>query len=648
MSTRSSLLRSTLAVGIIGGVVLGTREGIATFAANAFADPGQHAVSYLVVPVAVWCVLAPLALVPVAALGRLVGVGGVPFLAGALATLGVSLAVLPVLEESLAQVSAVGVVLDGWASGILVLAVSTLVVAAGVAGRATGTMLERRSVRMRRALVGGASMIGLASLGLTARLVAIEVAPAIRPLDVTEATANDARMDAPNVLLVSIDTLRADALGTYGAPAGATPALDRLAADGVTFEHATSTAPWTLPSMASILTGLYPRHHGAGAIANRRDPLGRAPLAADVPTLAATLRDAGYRTHAIVTNPYLLARSGLSRGFQSYDNLTFISEAMVSGRGNAAQWLLDHVAPQLVAGDRGEDVSDAAVRWLAGADRARPFFLWLHYVDPHGPYGARAGTRHKSFRGEVTFGAGAVALDLGSTSPDPVRLRSGEIRLGDDDKRRVRALYDDEVAEVDRQVGRVLDALAAQGLADDTLVVCVSDHGEEFWDHGGVEHGHTLYDELLHVPWLMRWPSRLPAGRRVRTVVSTVDVAPTVQELIGLPTSAALDGVSAVGAVRGADADGRAVLSENLLFAEERVALRTADAKYVRWADGREEAYDLGRDPGERRDLAGVETFVAPLAARLDALERAMPPAVVARDGAQLPAAALRALGYVQ
>ena len=535
-------LRLAVGIGLLGGVLLGAREGVVTLAANAFAEADRYAMAYLVAPVAVWCLLGPALMLGVWLVARPAGGARASTYAAALAAVGVLLALLPWVADSFTEMRATGVEPRLAVVAAVAILVGALILAAGlVVGAATARGAERWPRPFQTSLVA-AGVLAVAAWGWTGHFLIGR----LRPPDVSRAvaTAGRAAPGAPNVLLVSIDTLRADEVGVYGSPHGNTPALDRLAADGVTFEHATSTAPWTLPSMASILTGLYPRHHGAGAIANRRDPLGRAPLAADVPTLAATLRDAGYRTHAIVTNPYLLARSGLSRGFQSYDNLTFISEAMVSGRGNAAQWLLDHVAPQLVAGDRGEDVSDAAVRWLAGADRARPFFLWLHYVDPHGPYGASAGTRHKSFRGEVTFGAGAVALDLGSTSPDPVRLRSGEIRLGDDDKRRVRALYDDEIAEVDRQVGRVLDALAEQGLADNTLVVCVSDHGEEFWDHGGVEHGHTLYDELLHVPWLMRWPSRLPAGRRVRTVVSTIDVAPTVQELIGLPTSAALDGVS--------------------------------------------------------------------------------------------------------
>src|SRR6185503_17166325 len=162
-----------------------------------------------------------------------------------------------------------------------------------------------------------------------------------------------------------------------------------------------------------------------------------------------------------------------------------------------------------------------------------------------------------------------------------------------------------------------------RGLADRTLVVVVSDHGEEFWEHGGVEHGHTLYDEVLHVVWLMRWPDALRAGTRLTDMVSTVDLVPTVVELAGIAPGDETDGVSLVPALNGEPSMPRALISENLLFAEERVSMRTATAKLVRWANGKEEVYDLRHDPGEQRDLAGDESFAAPLRdefARVDAL----------------------------
>jgi arylsulfatase A-like enzyme len=211
----------------------------------------------------------------------------------------------------------------------------------------------------------------------------------------------------------------------------------------------------------------------------------------------------------------------------------------------------------------------------------------------------------------------------------------------------MRALYRDEVVEVDRQIARVLRALDDRDLADRTLVVVVSDHGEEFWDHGGVEHGHTLYDELLRAVWLMRWPQRLPAGRRIAGVASTVDVTPTVQHIAGLDVEAVTDGVSLLPQIDGEAVPARAVLSENLLFAEERVAVRTDTAKLIRWENGKEEAYDLVHDPGEQRDLAAT-AFAEPLRFALEDVEKGMAPAVTPVASAVAPAAALRALGYLQ
>lgn len=642
-------VRRALGTGAVVGVLVGVREGLETLDANAFADAQHHAFAYLVTPIAVWFVLGPLLLLPVAGLASVAGGLGIPAYAGILSAEGTLLALLPTLEDTFARMQESG------AAPTLAMQVAivgfALAIAIGVGAVVRAALcrhLERGGTLFRRA-PAIATAIGCAALVWSGRFLATSLAPPAAHASGAVTGAVTAPADAPNVVVISIDTLRADELGAYGGRDGLTPALDRFAAEGVTFEQAISPAPWTLPSLASLMTGLYPRHHGAGAIVNRHDPLGRSPLAPGVPTIAEAFVRHGYRTQAFVTNPYLLTRSGLGSGYQGYENLTFLSEAMIAGRRNAAQWLLDHLAPQLVAGDRGTEVSDRAVRWLAENGRRQPFFLWLHYLDPHGPYGRADGTRHKSFRGETTFGATATAgADISGRSPDPVRLRSGEIRLGDDEKAAMRTLYRGEVAEVDRQIGRVLDAVDAVGLADRTLVVCVSDHGEEFWDHGGVEHGHTLYDELLHVVLMMRWPSQLPAGKRVGSVVSTVDVAPTLLALANLDETPATDGRSLRPDIDGNPGVPRAVLSENLLFAEERISIRTETAKLVRWANGKEEAYDLASDPLERRDLAGVESFTAPLRTTLVNLEAGLAPAVSPTAGENLPAAALRSLGYLQ
>ena len=199
------------------------------------------------------------------------------------------------------------------------------------------------------------------------------------------------------------------------------------------------------------------------------------------------------------------------------------------------------------------------------------------------------------------------------TSPDVARLRAGEIRLDAVQKEAVHDLYRAEVRAVDAAVGEVLEALERGGLCDRTLVVVLADHGEEFWDHGGSEHGRTVYEEVIRVPLLMRWTGHVAAGMRIDPVVRLTDVAPTLLDLVGIPVPPDRDGETLLPLLRGEPAPPRVALTENMLLAEERIGMRTADRKYVRWEDGKEEVYDLDSDPYERVDLAGVAGVVSPL-----------------------------------
>jgi arylsulfatase A-like enzyme len=427
--------------------------------------------------------------------------------------------------------------------------------------------------------------------------------------------------ERPNVVLISIDTLRADHLGSYGSPAGLTPNMDTLAAEGVTFRQTISTSPWTLPAMASVLTALHPRHHRAGHVTNRRDQLGRSSLPEATWTLAEELRHHGFHTHAIVTNPYLALSYGLGGGFLTYESVTIESEIFISFRHTTVLRLLTWLWPDIVTGDRGETVSARASAWLENLESDAPFFLWIHYIDPHPPYSARGIDKNKTFRTDSLFGGSREVSDFALRSPDIARLRSGEIRLGDNEKEMVRRLYRAEVHLVDAAVGAVLHTLDETGLSSDTLVALVADHGEEFWEHGGVEHGHTLYDELLLVPFILRWPEHLPKSTLVNNLVRIVDVAPTILDLLNVPIPDGLDGSSAVPLLSGREPTPRLALAENLLFAEERTAIRTSDHKYIRWEDGREEVYDLRVDPNERVNLVAQSDLVEPLRILLDARE---------------------------
>lgn len=355
--------------------------------------------------------------------------------------------------------------------------------------------------------------------------------------------------DAPaNLILVTLDTVRADRLGSYGYGSAETPWLDRLAREGVRFEQASSQVPLTLPSHATMLSGLLPPHHGL-----RNNGIGTFP---DGPaTLATLLAGEGYRTGAFVGAFVLDGRFGLGRGFEVYDD----DVVRDPGAGTA-----------LEAERPGREVMDRALAWLGPEENRKPFFLWIHLYDAHAPY----------------------------TPPAPWPDRHPG------------RPYDGEISAVDEQVGRLLQELERRGLADSTLVAVTADHGEGLGDHGEQTHGLLLYEPTLRVPLLLRGPG-LSAGTVVRTPVGLVDLAPTLAGLLGrslpAPAGRPLDGRDLSAALREGDEPAPADV-----YAETRypavfgwsplAALRRRDLKYI--AAPRPEIYDLAQDPGETKDLS--------------------------------------------
>jgi arylsulfatase A-like enzyme len=655
-------LRRAASVALVGGVVLGCREALVTLPANAVVQPEDYLLVYLATPILSWVVSALLALVPpallIAALQRPSSpVHRFSIYAGVLAFAGGLSLALPWVVSVCDELTQIGLS-PGLAMRALLGCIAVVVAgAASAMGYAGAAWYATRTERpLRYASRGAAAMLVVLLLPLL-QFVLRDWKWALRPAEARLAGAAPNAGRRPNVLLISIDTLRADHLGSYGDPHGLTPNLDRFAAQGVCFEHAISSSPWTLPAMASLFTGLYPHHHQTGQITNYRTPMGRSALPAGSWTLTRALHEHGYRTEAIVTNPYLALRYGLGEDFDGFANLSVESEGFVSFASTTAVRLLAWLWPGAITGDRGEMVSRRAAAWLTQAPADRPFFLWLHYLDPHPPYSAAGVTRNKSMRGGMLFGGGeevrpatlAGAADIMLTSPDVARLRAGEIRLNAAQKEAVHDLYRAEVRAVDAAVGEVLAALDRNGLSSRTLVVVVADHGEEFWEHGGSEHGRTVYEEVIRVPLLMRWPGHVPAGVRIEPVVRLTDVAPTVLALIGLPVPPDRDGDALLPLIRGEPAPPRVALTENMLLAEERIGIRTADRKYVRWEDGREEVYDLNADPQERIDLAGAADVLLPLQQLYAGITGGR--ATSAGEAGQPPldsgtAEAMRALGY--
>ncbi|HEX7185101.1 MAG TPA: sulfatase [Thermoanaerobaculia bacterium] len=385
------------------------------------------------------------------------------------------------------------------------------------------------------------------------------------------------------VILLSVDTLRADALSVYGGESR-TPSLDRLAGDSVVFQRAYSPASWTLPSMASVMTGVSPQVHQALRTRSR--------VPDRLLTLAEVLRRDGYRTAALVSSTVLGSAANLTQGFDEYRSFPApwlgrsFGAAVLTARAKAFR--PDEAPPP--------DMAEAAIDWLR-AHRGDDFFLWVHLFDPHGPYGPPRrylDGRRPPPGGKWRFeGWDEEAIRAGTWVPNP----------GERDW--IRRLYQGEVRWADDFAGRIVDELKRLGIYEDALVVVLSDHGEEFWEHGSYGHGHTLYDEILRVPLLLKLPRSSRTGR-VDSPVSTASVAPTLLDLCGLPFPTGHPSAGSLASIL----QGRAPASAPLLALglnryEDRQSVRFGSFKYVRWEmSGREELYDLTRDSGEQHDLA--------------------------------------------
>ena len=402
----------------------------------------------------------------------------------------------------------------------------------------------------------------------------------------------------PNILLITVDTLRADRLGCYGYAEGETPAIDALARDGVLFEHAIAQVPLTWPSHAAIMTGTYPFSNGV------QDFTGQ-PLSPDFRTLAESLKDQGYATGAVVS-AFVLDRSwGLDRGFDSYYDAFSGQDFLQKNLG-----LVDRKAKESV---------DQALEWLNDLpDPDQPFFLWLHLFDPHSPY----------------------------DPPEPYRSRYRQ------------RPYDGEVAYMDNQLGRVFRWMEERGLYENALIVFVSDHGESLGEHGEAEHGFFVYNSTVHVPLIVKPPAAaaLPA-RRIPAAVETLSLAPTILDLAAIqdPIQKQFQAGSLLGLMTaGKEARGQAAYSETFYpfssFGWSPLrSLQTASHHYIEAPEA--ELYDLHVDPEEKHNLASEEPdLVASLRQQFQQLVGRHQQPLPQESTSGLSAEAvekLRSLGYV-
>jgi len=361
---------------------------------------------------------------------------------------------------------------------------------------------------------------------------------------------------APLVVVYLVDTLRADHLGLYGYGRETDPELRRFARDGVVFETAIASSSWTKPSVASLFTSLPASEHRCVQFYTPLDPA--------FVTLAERMREGGFVTGAVVANRLVHAKDArFDQGFSYFAS-----------------------PPEP---ERAAEAVDEALRFLDGR-RGLPTFLYVHTLDPHSPYSPPPPFDRR-------FGPAPTPR---RPAAEPHHYRRPE------DLARIVAQYDGEVAYGDQEFGRFLEGLKARGLYDQATVVFLSDHGEEFLDHGDWVHGHTLFDELVRVPLVVKWPGRAHAGRRVARQVQIVDVLPTILRSQGLPVPAApaIAGRPLEDSFKADAADRTAVLETKY---REYVAygVRTPTAKYVRHLhpQPREHFFDLVRDPWERSPL---------------------------------------------
>jgi arylsulfatase A-like enzyme/Tfp pilus assembly protein PilF len=394
-----------------------------------------------------------------------------------------------------------------------------------------------------------------------------------------------------NVLLITMDTTRADYLGCFGSPTAQTPNLDRLARAGAIFSRCTTCVPLTLPSHSSIMTSLYTYVHGA-----RQNGTGRLPDANL--TLAEALKTAGFATEATVAAFVLNAQFGIAQGFDVYHDV-----------------VAHDITKALNAERKGDEVCDDALKMLQELASRPRFFLWVHFYDPHAPYESK-------------------------------RIPDTSSPLA----------YADEITFMDEQIGRLLDQLRTLGHENDTLVVAVADHGEGLGQHDEPSHGYFLYDTTLRVPLLLRCPGVIPAGQNISAQVRTIDIAPTILDVLGCPALPDAQGVSLLPLLKGPTRDLKLAAYSEAFDGHVQYglsALRSLSLGAWRYILApTPELYDLSDDPGETRSrLADQPERAAEMRAQLRQLIADAPPPRLLTDAAPAMSAddrdRLAALGYV-
>ncbi len=437
-------------------------------------------------------------------------------------------------------------------------------------------------------------------------------------------------LERPNLLLISVDTLRADYLGCYGYPKDTSPAIDALAEGGTLFEDMQAASPWTLPSHASMLSGLYPSRHG---VIDHNFSL-------TSPTLATLLKDAGYSTMAIVNVLNIGGEQfGLMRG---YDLKHYEIEVPVITAADGSQ----HMGKMIL--NSGKAITRRANAWLDARDTSKPFFMFLHFYDVHTDLTPDPEWK-QAFVGEY-----AGTFD-GTTMP-LFRVRNGKRSMDAADIQWLKEMYAAEIRTLDDVLGAFFQGLEDKGLEGSTVVALTSDHGEEFFEHGSVLHGRTYFEEQTRIPLILRGPG-VPAGLRISERVHHIDIAPSLLAFAGVPAPP-MDGVDlGLAWTTGSPLDRRELLfseadHNNVVDGHDvsniRRMLRQGPYKLIYdTVSGQKVLYNLELDPREQQDLALAEPERT--ARMFAALKDFMRGAVLGNEIGELDEAGrarMRALGY--
>jgi len=498
----------------------------------------------------------------------------------------------------------------------------------------------------------------------------------------------------PNVIVILVDTLRADHLSCYGYGRPTSPGIDRIAEHGVLYENAISPAAWTPPAHASLFTGTYPSRHGVER--------SRLVLSPELSPLPEVLQSNGYRTFGVSSNYWLSRETRFDRGFDEFihswqllqtdatniplqrqqrqqdlglDTLEAhrTNQGLLHASSNLVNKLFEQTTRKFLrkrfhAYDDGAwRVNQVVKRWVPTWQRLQdPFFAFIHYMEPHIRYGAPG----RFYAQHMLPGVDARRIDR--VNQNPWRYISGEVPMDEEDFAILSSLYDGEISYVDHKVSQLHGLLRDQGLLDDTVLVITSDHGENLGEHDLMDHQYCLYDTLLHVPLIVCFPPEFSAGDRVTQQVQTLDLFPTILQLAGIRDD------SAWGQVQGAS-----LLPSEIRCRPERVAfaeslepqpplaalrkrypafdgskydralrtVRTNEAKYIWASDGHHELYRLGTDTGEERNIASADVDTAArMQMQLEQWSASFPHATRTNEAVEFDAPMLKRLadlGYI-